>query len=91
MALWETRVQIPSVCTPRTRGRESPMTTHSAAPFVPVTAMSIPEHAKGVLAIDDELYKAHAALQGGAVDQYKAHLQSAHLSLQILMRQGVTS
>lgn len=47
------------------------------------------EHSKGLLAIDEELFKAHAALQAGQVEIYKCRLQSAFLSLQLLMKQDV--
>ena len=83
MALWETRVQIPSV---RTRVA-NPMTSLPAADSMPALARL--EHSKGAQAVEDELFKARSALLAGQDDGYKAHLQSAFLSIQLLLQQAV--
>lgn len=56
---------------------------------MPIAALARSEHTKGLLLIDDELFKAHSALQSGQDTVYKARLQSAFVSLQMLMREEV--
>ena len=74
---------------PSALGADAPMET--AMPQVPAPHPMLPceEHRKGVTLIEDELYSAQAALMAGQVDRYKAKLQSAFVSLQVLLRQEV--
>lgn len=55
----------------------------------PMQALARSEHAKGVMSIEDTLDSARAALRGGQPEIYKARLQSAYLSLGLLMKQEV--
>lgn len=47
------------------------------------------DHFEALFLIEDEMYKARAALQAGQVENYKARLQSAYISLQVLLGLGV--
>ena len=44
------------------------------------------EHSKGLISVADILDDAHAALWAGQPDRYKAKLQSAFISIQVLLK-----
>ena len=47
------------------------------------------EHLKGIDIVEEELYKAKLALKAGQNARYKSCLQSAYLSLHVLIREDV--
>lgn len=52
-------------------------------------ALARVEHSKGVLVVEDELDKARQCLRAGQDDGYKAHLQSALMSIHVLLHEKV--
>lgn len=63
------------------------MSIHSS--HRPMQSLARSEHLKGGLLIQDALLSALTALQAGQPEIYKARLQSAYLSLGLLMKQEV--
>lgn len=55
----------------------------------PMEALAHTEHMKGVLLVEEEIWKAQAALVAGQLQAYKARLQSALISIQFLLREEV--